>query len=155
MKISLFQGILFGVFGIGAMIGLYVFATHTSTTGGGDTAIGTIVIWGTLPKADIQAALASVVQSEPLLKDVSYVQKDRSTIPADLAAAIATGGAPDLILVSQEELYSLAKLVEPIPFSTLPISSFNDAFIEEGKILAAPDGAGYYGLPFLVDPLVL
>ncbi len=152
MKISLFQGILFGVFGIGAMIGLYVFATHT---GGGDTTIGPVVVWGVLPKSDMETALATTVQTEPLLKDVSYIQKDRNTISADLAAAIATGGAPDLVLASQEELLSLAKLIEPVPFSTLPISTFNDAFIEEGKMLATPDGVGYYGLPFLVDPLVL
>jgi ABC-type glycerol-3-phosphate transport system substrate-binding protein len=155
MKISLFQGILFGVFGIGAMIGLYVFATHTSNTSGGDAAIGTVVIWGTLPKTDMQTALTTIMQAEPLLKSVSYVQKDRSTVPADLAAAIATGEAPDLLLVSQEELYAVAKLIDPILFSTLPMTAFNNAFIEEGKMLTMPDGAGYYGLPFLVDPLVL
>ncbi|MFA5996246.1 MAG: extracellular solute-binding protein [Candidatus Paceibacterota bacterium] len=155
MKISLFQGILFGVFGLGAMIGLYVFATHTGDASSGNTAVGTVVIWGTLPKADMQAVLTSVAQAEESMKDVSYVQKDRSTVAADLAAAIAIGEAPDLVLTSQEELHALTKIIVPIPFSTLPMSAFNSAFVEEGKLLATPDGVGYYGLPFLVDPLVL
>ncbi len=156
MKISLFQGILFGVFGLGAMIGLYVFATHTGDASrAGNTAIGTVVIWGTLPKADMQAVLIAVAQAEESMKDVSYVQKDRSTVASDLAAAIAVGEAPDLVLTSQEELHALTKIIVPIPFSTLPVSAFNNAFIEEGKMLATPDGVGYYGLPFLVDPLVL
>lgn len=155
MKISLFQGILFGIFGIGAMIGLYVFATHTGDASSGNTAIGTVVIWGTLPKSDMQAVLIEVAQAEESMKDVSYVQKDRRTIATDLAAAIAVNEAPDLVLTSQEELQALTKIIVPIPFSTLPAAAFNNAFIEEGKMLATPDGVGYYGLPFLVDPLVL
>lgn len=156
MKISLFQGILFGIFGLGAMIGLYVFATYTSGTAGSDTTkIGTVVIWGTLPKADMQSVLIAVAQMEESMKDVSYTQKDRGTIATDLAAAIAVDEAPDLVLTSQEELQALAKIIMPVPFSTLPATAFNNAFIEEGKMLAVPDGSGYYGLPFLVDPLVL
>ena len=57
MKISLFQGILIGVFGLGALIGLFVFATYTNSNHGGTNEIGTIVIWGTLPKAGMQRKL--------------------------------------------------------------------------------------------------
>ena len=152
MKISLFQGILFGVFGLGALIGLFVFATHTSNSGSSST-IGTIVIWGTLPESDIQAALAIATQTDTSLKNVSYIQKDPATLPSDLAAAIATGASPDLVLASQEELYSLAKFITPIPTSTLPVSTFTNTFIGEGELFAV--SGGYYGIPFLIDPLVL
>lgn len=152
MKISLFQGILFGVFGLGALIGLFVFATYSSNRSGGDT-VGTVVIWGILPKADMQNVLTAATQAEALLKNVSYVQKDSATLANDLATAIATGSAPDLILASQEELHSLAKFIVPIPESTLPASTFTNSFIGEGKLFASSNG--YYGVPFLVDPLVL
>jgi len=152
MKISLFQGILFGVFGLGALIGLFVFATYSSNGTGGN-AVGTVVIWGTLPEADMQNALTTISQAEELLKNVSYKQKDSVTLANDLATAIATGDAPDLVLASQEELLSLAKFISPIPESTLPASTFTNAFIREGEMFAASDG--YYGVPFLVDPLVL
>ena len=152
MKISLFQGILFGVFGLGAFIGLFVFATHTNNNSSANT-VGSVVIWGTLPKDEIQNAFSTIIKTETTLKNVSYVQKDPATLPNDLAAAIATGGAPDLVLASQEELRSLAKFITPIPASTLPASTFTSTFIGEGQLFTAP--TGYYGLPFLIDPLVL
>ncbi|MCX6787458.1 MAG: extracellular solute-binding protein [Candidatus Kaiserbacteria bacterium] len=152
MKISLFQGILFGVFGLGALIGIFVFATYSSN-GNGGSAVGTVVIWGTLPKKGMQAALTAAAQADSLLKNVSYVQKDSATLTNDIASAIATGGAPDLVLASQEELHSLAKFITPIPASTLSTSAFTNTFVGEGDLFASP--SGYYGVPFLIDPLVL
>lgn len=155
MKISLFQIVFMAVFGISAMIGLYVFATHTSNNTNKSTDIGTVIIWGTLPKADMQNALTVLRETNQVLKDVSYVQKSKATLTADLTSAIATGEAPDLVLASQEELLSLQKFIMPIPASTLPASTFTSTFIKEGDLFALADGSGYYGLPFLVDPLVL
>ncbi len=156
MKISLFQGILFGVFGLAAMVGIFVFATYTGNSGSsGSVTVGTVVIWGTLPQEHMQNALMTITQSEASLKDVSYVQKNRERLATDLASAIATGNAPDLIMASQEELQSLARLITPIPSSVLSKGTFTNTFIEEGGLFFTPDGVGYYGLPFLVDPLVL
>ena len=152
MKISLFQGILIGVFGLGALVGLFVFATHTNSDSGGN-AIGSVVIWGTLPKDDMRAMLVTVAQTNTDFKSVSYVQKDSATITSDLADAIATGAAPDLVLSSQEDLHTLAKFITPIPFGTLSANTFTNAFVEGAEIFTAPDG--YYGMPFLVDPLAL
>lgn len=153
MKISLFQGILLGVFGVGALIGLFVFSTYTST--GSKNAVGTVVIWGTLPKADMSAALTTIARVDPALKSVSYVQKDAATLPTDLAQAIATGASPDLVLSSQENLQPLTKFITPIPLATLSARTFQSAFIAESGVYTAPNAAGYYGIPFLVDPLVL
>lgn len=153
MKISLFQGILFGVFGVAAFIGLFVFATYTNNNSSSNI-VGSVVIWGTLPSASMQNVLAAGVQVDQTLKSVSYVQKDPATLPSELASAIATGAAPDLILASQEELWALAKFITPIPLAMLPASSFTNTFIDGAGIFSA-GGAGYYGVPFLVDPLVL
>ena len=156
MKISLFQGILSAFFGIAALVGIFVFATHTGTsTGSSSTTVGPVIIWGTLPKTAMQNALTAVAQLDQSLKSVSYEQKNEATLPTDLAAAIATGNAPDLVLASQEDLTSLAKLVTPVPLSSLSAATFTATFAEEGGIFAAPAGAGYYGIPFLIDPLVL
>src|SRR5665811_746280 len=108
MKISLFQGILFAVFSLAAIIGLFVFATYTNSDNG-DSAIGTVVIWGTLPKEGMQSMLAEVAKTEVSLKNVSYVQKNSATLPNELASAIATGVGPDLVLTSQEELHTITK----------------------------------------------
>jgi maltose-binding protein MalE len=152
MKISLFQGILYGVFGLAALIGLFVFATYTNRNST-STTVGPVVIWGTLPKAGIQATLTAAAQSDTTLKSVSYVEKNPATLSNDLATAIATGVAPDLILASQEELLALSKFITPIPLATLSASTFTNTFIEGSGVFAAP--GGYWGIPFLVDPLVL
>lgn len=154
MKITPFQGILFGVFGLMALIGLFVFATYTGKNTSSNT-VGKVTIWGTLPSSGIQGMLTTAAQTDTTLKEVTYVQKNQATLATDLAAAIATGAAPDLVLVSQEELHPIAKFITPIPLSTLPTSTFTNTFIQEGELLAIPDGSGYYGIPFLVDPLVL
>ncbi len=151
MKISLFQGILFGVFGLGAIIGLFVFATYTST--GGGEQIGSVVIWGVLSKDDMQATLTTLEQTNTNLKSVSYVQKNPTTLSSDLVSAIATGAPPDLVLASQEDLRALAKFIIPISFGTLSPSVFTNTFVDGARVFTAP--GGYYGIPFLVDPLVL
>src|ERR1035437_9055057 len=119
MKTSIFQTVLFVIFGFGALVGVFVFATHTGSNSKNSASIGPVAIWGTLPKAGIQSVLTIATQANSLLKDVSYVQKDPSTLPIELASAIATGNPPDLVLSSQEELVSLTKLIEPIPLTTL------------------------------------
>jgi maltose-binding protein MalE len=153
MKISLFQGILFGLFGVGALIGLFVFATYSNTSKT-DT-VGPVLIWGTLPDTALQSVVTAGAQTDPALKSVSYVQKDPATLNTDLATAIATGNAPDLILASQEELYGLSKFIAPIPLSRISSKDFSNTFVEEGELFSAPNGAGYFGIPLLIDPLVL
>jgi ABC-type glycerol-3-phosphate transport system substrate-binding protein len=152
MKISLFQIILIGIFGLGALIGLFVFATYSGSSSGSGT-VGTVVIWGTLPEEEMKSAITTIAQNNKSIKNVSYVQKNESTLSNDLSTAIATGASPDLILASQENLHALAKFVTQIPSATLPVSTFTNTFIEEGNLFATADG--YYGIPFLMDPIVL
>jgi len=154
MKISIFQGVLIGIFVAGAGFGLFAFATFNGK--GGDAAgIGKVVIWGTLAKHDIDTAFNLIGQTDNRIKSISYIQKDPKTLPTELASAIATGASPDLLLTSQEELQALTQFITPVPSATLPANVFNSAFIDEGKLLAVPGGVGYYGVPYLVDPLVL
>jgi len=154
MKLSLFKVILMGVFGFSALIGVFVFATYTNKNSGKD-AVGTVIIWGTLPAEGMKALLTTTAQTNAAFKNVSYVEKNPATLASSLSTAIATGNAPDLILASQEELHPLTKFIAPIPLATLPKSSFISTFVAEGDLFAVPGGAGYYGVPFLIDPLAL
>ncbi|PIR83333.1 hypothetical protein COU19_01210 [Candidatus Kaiserbacteria bacterium CG10_big_fil_rev_8_21_14_0_10_56_12] len=154
MKISLFQGILIGVFGIAAFAGLFVFATYSSTGTQAD-GVGTVLIWGTLPKDQVNGILLEVTKLDTSMKSVTYKQKAPLTLANELSAAIATNEAPDLVLASQEELLSLARFMQVIPSAKLSQSAFTNSFVDEAGLFAEPNGAGYYGVPFLVDPLVL
>lgn len=153
MKISLFQGIMLGVFGVGGLIGLFVFATYTSSNS--SSGIGAVTIWGTLPQAEIRAVLTEASKSNQQLKGLSYVQKDPSTLEGDLTTAIASGTGPDLVLISQEDLLPLTRVLQEIPAASLSASTFSKTFAEAGIIYYAPDASGTYGIPFLIDPLIL
>ena len=150
-KMSFFQIILIGVFAVGAFIGIFVFATYKG--GGAADAIGPVVIWGVLPRAEVQDALTLLTQTDQSLKGVSYEEKDPNTLVADLAAAIATGSGPDLVLSSQENLGALERFVETIPLTSLSEADFTSTFIQGADVFATQ--GGHFAIPLLVDPLVL
>lgn len=150
-NISLFQGILIGVFVIGGFIGLFVFSTYSS--GGGKASLGPVTIWGILPKNDMASVLADLGSSDESFKGVKYVEHDAASLATDLATAIATGGAPDLLLISQEQILSLRTLIQPVPDASLPARTFSSSFVSEAQLFRT--AAGSYGVPFLIDPLVL
>src|SRR3989338_3051252 len=154
MKISLFQGILLGVFCFAAIVGIFVFA---SFQGGGSSTeeIGTVVIWGALPKAPFDRALTTARQSNTELKSVSYVHKDVEALQSELVSAIAEGIAPDLVLISHEDLFALGRVIQPISPSLLAERTFKDAFAAGSEIYLISGGSGAYGVPLLIDPLVL
>ncbi len=154
MKVSLFQGVLIGVFVLAALLGLYAFATYQGSVSSADE-VGKVVVWGTLPGTDLTTALNAISRIDASFKTVSYVEKNSATLPAEIATAIATGAPPDLILASQEEMHSLRKFIATISSKTVSPSTFTNGFIDESSLLMVPDGSGYYGVPFLVDPLVL
>jgi multiple sugar transport system substrate-binding protein len=153
MKISIFQGVLLAIFGIAALIGLFVFTTYKSTNPG--AAIGPVVIWGTLPKEEVTRVLAVIGQTNEVAKNISYVERDANVLIDQLVSAIAIGSSPDLVLVSQESLLPLVKFIVPLPSTDFAQSNFEKAFVAGSRIFYAPDGSGAYGIPFLVDPLVL
>jgi len=152
MKLTIFQGVVLGIFALGAIVGLLVFSLYS---GSGSKSVGAVVIWGTFPQQDIQAALTAIIQTEPTLKDVSYVQKDPATFDATLVSAIAAGAGPDLVLASQEDLITLASALQPIPSGKLSARTFASDFTAGSQIWEAPSTIGSYGIPFLIDPLIL
>lgn len=152
MKSSLFEGILIGVFVLGAFIGLFVLSAFRGSTSP-EAAVGSVIVWGTLPRDDVDNALNSLRVSTPALKGVSYTQKDPNMLATDLASAIATGSGPDLVLASQEELRSISKFIDPITPESLTSKTVASTFVQGASVYASQEG--YLGLPFLVDPLVL
>ncbi len=154
MKVSLFQGIVTGVFVFGALVGIFIFATYDGKSSGG-VQIGPVSVWGTLPRSVIAPMLLEIGKTNEALKNVAYTEVNANALATDLAAAIATGKAPDAVLASQEQLVPLVPFIAPVPSAALSESVFANSFIDGASILRHPAGTGYYGIPFLVDPLIL
>ena len=151
-NISLFQTLFIGAFGLFALIGIFAFSTYSGSSSSEKT-IGTVTIWGVLPKSSVQPALTKMVQSNQKLKDISYTSKNPATFEADLTKAIASGSGPDLILISQEDLATLTGEINPISYKTLSQRKFMNTFSDGSAIYLRSNGI--YGLPVTIDPLVL
>lgn len=154
LKMSPFQIILLVVFAVMAFVGLFLFANYTGIKGGAKQ-IGTVVIWGTLPQAAVTDELNKISLANKSYNGVSYVQKQTDTFDTDLANAIASQNGPDMILISQEQLVTEESKLNLIPFSnTLPKRNFQDTtYLPEFLLFANANGT--YGIPFVLDPMVL
>lgn len=147
-----FQIVLIAVFVIGALAGLYAFTTF-SGFGGASQEIGKVTIWGTLPAEAVNAGINDLNASGDAYAEVSYVERSPATFSADLANAIASGRGPDLILISQEELMTEAPKLTVIPFESISQRTYIDSYLPIFEIFLT--GEGTYGIPLVVDPLVL
>jgi ABC-type glycerol-3-phosphate transport system substrate-binding protein len=147
-----FQLILLVVFALFAFFGLYLFANFTGFSSGG-AKVGVVTIWGTLPQSALQDELSALSTQNKAYAKVTYVQKDASTFDNDLANAIASGSGPDLILITQEELLEEEPKINVIPFSSVPQRTFLNTYLPEDTLYLTSTGT--YGIPYVLDPLVL
>jgi ABC-type glycerol-3-phosphate transport system substrate-binding protein len=150
-KRSPFQVILMGVFAFLALAGILAFATVSSS--GGASKIGTVTIWGTLPEAAVTKELNAISSTNKAYGKVTYVEQPAATFDSALANAIASGNGPDLIIISQEQLITEEGRLSVIPFSAIPQRTFVQTYLPEDQLYLTSTGT--YGIPYVLDPLVL
>jgi len=154
-KLNIFQTVLLGVFGILALAGVIFLATTTAKNTATESRVS-IVIWGPpFGEARVDAAFASLAETNPVFRGVTYVPKNPATLYGDLVETIATAGAaPDLVVLDETGLLALRNKLFPLSYEEVyPLRTFRDSFVEGGEVFALQDGI--YALPILVDPLVL
>ncbi len=147
-----FQIILTGIFAFLAVLGLFIFATYQGF-GGKKDAVGTVIIWGTLPTEAVQGGLDAVSSGRDEYADVTYVEQSAASFSKILSDALASGTGPDLVILSQEQLQSEKPKLSVIPFSVLPQRTYLDSYIPLFELFLTSGGT--YGIPLAADPLVL
>lgn len=152
MEIKPFQIILMAVFGITALVGLFLFANFQGFTGGVKP-VGPVTIWGTLPARPLQDALATLKQTHGELAKVTYEEKPLETFDVLLADAIASGNGPDMILISQEQLIAEQNKIQLISNTATSERAFRDSYLPEAEVFLYNKGS--FALPFVLDPLML
>jgi ABC-type glycerol-3-phosphate transport system substrate-binding protein len=150
-SMSTFQLIVTAVFVVLIIVGVGIFALFGGLLG--NSAIGTVVIWGTMDQRTMGTVIDSMKSQDKSLQDVTYVEKSAGTYDAELVNAIAAGTGPDLALISQSELGALSDKLLVIPYGAVSQSTFINSYIDEGQLFLT--GQGTLGLPFSVDPLVM
>jgi ABC-type glycerol-3-phosphate transport system substrate-binding protein len=150
-RLSTFQLVLLSAFGLFALIGLVVLATSKNL--GNGTNIGTVTIWGTLPQAAVNQEIQAITTTDKSYSKVTYVQQPEGTFDEAVANAIASGEGPNLLLINQEQLISEEDKINVIPFSSIPQRTFATTYLPEDQLYLTTNGT--YGIPYVVDPLVL
>src|SRR3989344_769858 len=148
---SFFQLIVTIVFASFIVVGVGVFALFGGL--GGSGSVGAVTIWGTLPQEPMQRLIEDLRQKDDSFQDVRYEQRSEEAYQSELINAIASGAGPDLFFVSQEDIQSFADKVLVIPYASVSQATILNSFVEEGGLLLTAEGA--FGLPFLIDPLVM
>ncbi len=154
MNIRPFQAGLLGGFGLLALIALFLLNNYSGKADQEKLIYGSsVVIWGTERREHFEDILSEFEKQNQGLEIVTYVQKDARTFDADLVNALAEGNSPDLILMPVTSVVKHRSKLMPIPYETLPVRDFKNAYIDAADILMMSDGT--YGLPLVMDPLIL
>lgn len=151
-KMRPFQLILLAVFGFSAVLGLILFANFGGF-GGSKENIGAVTIWGSLPKVAMEERLTALSTGSDAYAGVVYVEIAPESFGSALSNAIASGAGPDLVLITQEQLTSESSKLQLVSFATIPQRTYLDSYLSLFELFLTPEGT--YGVPYLVDPLVL
>lgn len=149
-NLSVFQLVVMGVCGALVLVGVVVFATFNRY---GGSEVGSVRIWGTLPQEHMDFLLQSRRGSDASYQNVSYAERPAAGFNAALLNAIASGAAPDLVMLSVEDIAPFADKLQLIPYETVSQSAYQSAFIGEADMFLRPQGI--LAMPFVLDPLVM
>ncbi|MBP9760375.1 MAG: extracellular solute-binding protein [Candidatus Pacebacteria bacterium] len=149
---SIFQFALLGIFVVLAVGGVALLAMYKTKTS--NVITYPITIWGpTFMGEDVPTMLRDLEEKDQKFSKITYVAKNPFTLYGDILEAIATGKAPDLVVLDQSSLLSLKNKLQPVPYTSYPLRTYRDTFVEGAEVFAQPEGI--YAFPFAVDPIIL
>lgn len=151
-RMTPFQIIILGIFGVAAVVGVLFFALGNGFGDSGEQ-VGPVLIWGSLDAAPFNGVISRLAEDDPRLSQVLYERKDPRSFYTDLSDAIASGRGPDLILLSSEQIVRHSGKIIPFSYDVLPQRTFEESFVQESSLYLSADGV--LGLPIAVDPMVL
>jgi len=145
-----FQIAVIGIFIFFIVFGVVVFAGY----GGKNLdSAGPVVIWGTVDKNIMNELLSELKMENDAFSELKYREISEENFDVELAEALASGGGPDVFLLSQYSILKHKNKIFPIPYESYSARDFKDKFVEEGELYLTEEGV--LGLPFIIDPLVM
>lgn len=149
-----FQILLLAAFGLLAVIAVVFLSVYQIERQEQERAYGDrVIIWGTLSETSFKSVLQNLARTDKALNVVQYRQFNEDDFDTELTNAIAEGRSPDLIVLPSSSLVTHRAKLYAVPYETISRREFQDAYIDGAELFALPDGV--YGIPFVVDPLLL
>ena len=152
MKLRPFELTLVVVFAVLMLLSLLFISAYKAKK---DTTvhIGSVTIWGTVPKSGITQILNDLGKSNPEYRGVTYKEFTPDAFDTELVNALADGKGPDVILIPHEKLVTLRNKIKPVSYDSTPLRDIQSGYIDGAEIFALSDGL--YAYPLMVDPLML
>jgi ABC-type glycerol-3-phosphate transport system substrate-binding protein len=139
--------------GIGVILAIAIFSGKLPVgKSASDGPAGTVTMWGVLPSQVMRDYIANALSAYPELR-VTYVQKDARTLQSDLVNALASGVGPDLVTVSPSDIIANKDRLLPIPYTSLPLQTFQNTFVDQASLFTRADGI--LAIPLVIDPMVM
>lgn len=155
MKTSPFQIGVIAFFVVFVIVAMLIFTGIIKV--GGDTQeqtlSGNVTVWGTYPQEVMGKIISERNASNQKTFAITYIPISSADLSTRLAEAIASGGGPDLVVLSQDQILKNASKLYPIPYESLPEATVRATFAGEGELFMLPGGT--LGLPMSIDPLIL
>lgn len=145
-----FNIIVIGIFAALAIGAVIVFATFSALS---SNKIGTVVIWGSLPKDIVTAPLETLKKGNTTYDQVNYVEIAPDQLISKLVEAIAAGRGPDLVVFPAADLIRESDKLTTISYADYSRRDFQNTFVQAGEVFLNVNGLS--GIPFTIDPLVL
>lgn len=152
-KTSNFQVIVLLIFGFFIILSIVLFATNKSKTGVNSVDVTPVVMWGSVPSSFIKDFTAGILEKNKGSLSITYVEKNPKTLEKDLVSAIADGIGPDILILPQDLLVKNINKFTVIPYTSYPLRTFKDQFIDAGSVYLRSDGVA--AIPFIIDPMVM
>lgn len=149
------QTIILVVFGVFLVVAVLLFAgllpspeRNTNTFG----ASGTVTIWGFIPERQLRPVFDNFALTYSSVQ-IDYVEKERDSFDEELVNALASGEGPDLVIISQENIFQHRDRFTVTSFESFNQRLFTDSFVQAGNLFLTPNGVR--GYPLFTDPLVM
>lgn len=149
-----FQIVLLAGFAFLAVVALIFLSAFRSERAQEQFAYGErVLIWGTLSQETFKNVFTDVSRDNDAFNVVEYRQIPKDSFDTDLVNAIAEGRSPDMIILPSGSIVQHRTKLLPIPYTTLTEREYRDRFVDGAEVYLFDEGT--YGIPFLVDPLVM
>ncbi len=146
---SKFQIILLIFFGAFIILGVLSFSFFHGSAAPAQN----VTLWGPFAQNDIN----NFVQASGLYQDhtlnINYVQVSPANFNTQFTEALAEGRGPDLVILTQDQMWQERNKLALIPYSIVKQSEFQSTFVDEGDLFTTTQGV--MALPMIVDPLIL
>lgn len=146
---SIFQLVVIVVFILMGIIGVVVFAGLGGVNSEG---VPTATIWGTVEATQFNELLR-LINAEQRQLNVTYVQIPPERFQEEFVNALAEGNGPDIVLLSDDLLYSQSGKLMLIPYTTIDQRTYSDTYLNASDLFM--NSSGILGIPFTVDPIVM